>query len=48
MQPMGRKYYKNKDSKHYIRIDGKYHAWWSDVCEPNKKKERQQAKLDIK
>jgi len=48
MKPMGRKYYKDKTgSKHHKRVYGKFHAWWLDVCTPNKKAARQQAKKEL-
>jgi hypothetical protein len=41
MKPLGRRYYKCKTgSKHILRIDGKYHCWWSDVVEPSKRYEQ--------
>jgi hypothetical protein len=49
MKPLGRKYFTCKaGSKHHVRINGKYDAWWLDVCEPNKKADRQKAKKDCK
>jgi len=47
MKPLGRKYFKSKDAKHNVRVKGKLNAWWLDVCEPNKKADRQKAKRDI-
>jgi hypothetical protein len=48
MKPMGRKYFRNKTgSKHHVKIRGKFAAWWTDVCTPSKKRERQQVKSDI-
>lgn len=48
MKPMGRKYYKDKTGgKHHVRFKGKFMAWWVDVCQPNKKADRQKAKKEI-
>ena len=47
MRPMGRQYYKSKVSKHYVKINGKYHAWWQEEIAPSKTREKQQAKKDI-
>ena len=48
MKPLGRKYYKDKTGgKHHVRIGGKFRAWWIDVCSPNKKADRQNAKREI-
>jgi len=48
MKPMGRKYYKNKTGgKHHIKAGGKVKAWWSNICTPNKKADRQESKKDI-
>lgn len=48
MKPMGRRFYKDKTGgKHHIKIKGKYHAWWLNVCEPCKKRDRQDAKREI-
>jgi len=45
---MGRKFYKDKTGgKHHVRFYGKFFAWWTDICEPNKKAERQAAKAEI-
>lgn len=48
MQPMGRKYFKHKGSKHHVRIKGKFFAWWLDVCTPNKRRDKEDAKKQIK
>lgn len=46
---MGRRYYKVKSGgKHHVKIEGKFHAWWLDVCIPNKTREKRQARLEIK
>lgn len=48
MKPLGRKYYKDKTGgKHSLRIDGKYHCWWGDVCTPSKALEVRNAKQEI-
>ena len=45
MKPMGRKYYNDKTGgKHHIKVSGKFMAWWTDICEPNKRKERRESK----
>jgi hypothetical protein len=45
---MGRKYYKdNTGAKHHVKINGKFQAWWTDICTPSKKAERQKVKKDI-
>ena len=30
-----------------IKINGKFLAWWADICEPSNKRDRQKAKRDI-
>lgn len=40
MKPLGRKYYKDKTG-------GKHPDWWEDVCEPNKRLEKRNAKREI-
>ena len=48
MKPMGRKFYKNKKGgKHHVKIKGKFMAWWEDVCQPSKTKEKREAKKQI-
>ena len=47
MKPMGRSYFKGKDSKHKVKINGKWHNWWGDICTPNKTREKRQARIDI-
>lgn len=48
MKPLGRKYFHNKTgAKHHVKINGKYHAWWTDICEPNKTAARRKAKEEI-
>jgi hypothetical protein len=47
MKPMGRAYFKGKDSKHKIKINGKWQNWWSNICAPNKTREKRQARIDI-
>lgn len=49
MQPQGRKYYNCKTGgKHSVKNSKKNPSWWEDVCEPNKKAERQASKKEIK
>lgn len=48
MKPLGRKHYKGKTGgKHHVRINGKFSAWWLDVCEPNKTADKEYAKKSI-
>lgn len=48
MKPQGRKFFKDKTgSKHHVRVKGKFMAWWTDVCTPNKTKEKREAKKQI-
>ena len=48
MQPMGRKFYKDKTGgKHTLKNSKKYPSWWEDICKPSKKTERQQVKREI-
>lgn len=48
MRPLGRKFYQNKTgSKHHIKVNGKFIAWWTDVCTPNKTREKQDSKKEI-
>lgn len=48
MKPMGRKYFKDKTGgKHHVKIKGKYSAWWTDVCTPNKTAEKRKAKKEV-
>lgn len=48
MKPMGRKHFKNNTgAKHFIRVKGKVLTWWEDICEPSKKRARQDAKKEI-
>lgn len=49
MKPLGRQHYKDKTGgKHHIKINGKYHVWWTDICQPSKKRDRFSAKQSIK
>ena len=47
MKPMGRTYYKGRDSKHNIKVDGKTLYWWSDICHASKKKDKELARKEI-
>jgi hypothetical protein len=44
MKPLGRKSFKGKESKHHVKIAGKFYCWWDDVCTPNKTRDKTQAK----
>ena len=48
MKPQGRRYFKSKTAKHHVKIKGKFIAWWEDVCTPNKTREKQAVKKEIK
>ena len=48
MKPMGRARYNDKTGgKHHIRLFGKFRAWWLDVIEPNKNRERLLVRKEI-
>ena len=51
MKPLGRKYYRcptqSKTDYHIHQNGHKVENWWEEVCQPNKKSERQQIKKEI-
>ena len=48
MKPMGRQFYKDKTGgKHFTKIKGKVHSWWTDVCQPSNKRARQDFRKEI-
>lgn len=48
MQPLGVKRYKDKyGGKHHVRVNGKFLAWWTDICTPNKRLDTRRYKKDI-
>lgn len=49
MQPLGRKYFLSKNVKHKCKENGKHiEAWWEDVIPPNKARDKEAARKEIK
>ncbi len=49
MRPLGRKFYLDKTGgKRHLKVNGKYIAWWTVICTPNKTREKQDSKKEIK